>query len=75
MKCVFCKTGETALGKTTLTMERGESVVVIRNVPGDVCQQCGEAYLDEDQTDRVLQLAEKSFQSGQPVEVLDYLAA
>jgi len=69
MKCVICKIGKTTPGKTTFTLERGESVLVIRNVPRDVCQDCGEAYLDEDQTDRVMQLAEKAFNLGHPVKV------
>lgn len=75
MKCAICGQGETSPGKTTFTLERGESVVVVRNVPAEVCQDCGEAYLDEEQTDRVIQLAEKAIASGRPVEVLDYLAA
>lgn len=75
MKCAICGHGETSAGKTTFTLERGKSVVVVRNVPAEVCQDCGEAYLDEEQTDRVIQLAEKAIASGRPVEVLDYLAA
>lgn len=30
---------------TTLEIWRGEELVVIKDVPADVCQNCGEAYL------------------------------
>ena len=46
MKCVMCKGGELAPGKTTVKVQRGETLVIIKDVPADVCQDCGEAYLD-----------------------------
>lgn len=42
MKCVICKTGETRSGTTTVTLSRGETTVVIKNVPAEVCDTCGE---------------------------------
>lgn len=42
--CDFCR-GELAAGQTTLEFWRGEELLVIRDVPADVCQQCHEAYL------------------------------
>ena len=46
MKCVMCKGGELAPGKTTVKVQGGETFVIIKNVPADVCRDCGEAYLD-----------------------------
>ena len=48
MKCALCRTGETKPGTTTETYEIGGTVVVVRGVPADVCQQCGETYTNED---------------------------
>ncbi len=42
--CDFCG-GELKAGQTTLELRRGEELLVIRDVPADVCQQCHEAYL------------------------------
>ena len=42
MKCVICKYGETEPGTTTITLERDNTTLVIKNVPADVCQYCGE---------------------------------
>jgi YgiT-type zinc finger domain-containing protein len=53
MKCSICKTGETRPGKTTVTLQRGEGVVVMRDVPAEICKGCGEYYLDEATAHRV----------------------
>jgi YgiT-type zinc finger domain-containing protein len=45
MRCIVCKHGETEPGVTTLSVDRGGHVIVIRNVPADVCTTCGEEYL------------------------------
>lgn len=43
-KCDLCS-GTLEPGQTTLEFWRGEELLVIRDVPADVCQQCHEAYL------------------------------
>jgi YgiT-type zinc finger domain-containing protein len=45
MRCIVCKHGETEPGVTTLSVDRGGHVIVIRSVPADVCTTCGEEYL------------------------------
>src|SRR2546422_8301609 len=47
MKCVICQFGETEPGTTTVTLTRGETTVVIRDVPAQVCTTCGEEYVDQ----------------------------
>ncbi|MFN0049624.1 MAG: type II toxin-antitoxin system MqsA family antitoxin, partial [Cytophagales bacterium] len=47
MKCVICKTGETFSGQTNVTLQRTHSLVVIKNVKAEICDNCGEYYLDE----------------------------
>ncbi len=37
MKCVICKTGETAPGKVTVTLQRDEATVLIKDVLAEVC--------------------------------------
>ena len=41
--CTFCK-AVTTPGYSTFTVDLGKCIVVIRNVPSDICTQCGEAY-------------------------------
>ncbi|RKY09013.1 MAG: hypothetical protein DRP56_03285 [Planctomycetota bacterium] len=74
MKCVICKQGQTHDGLTTVTLERGCTTVVIKEVPAEVCENCGEYYLNEEVTEKVQRLAEQAFQQGVEIEVLRYAA-
>jgi YgiT-type zinc finger domain-containing protein len=74
MKCVICKQGQTNKGLTTVTLERGYTTVVIKDVPAELCENCGEYYLSEDVTEKVQNLAEQAFQHGVEIEVLRYAA-
>ena len=72
MTCVICKHGETHPGKVTVSLQREGATVIIKGVPGDVCENCGEYYLAEDVTDRVLSIAEEAVAKGAEVEILSY---
>ena len=74
MKCVICKQGQTHDGLATVTLERGRTTVVIKDVPAEVCENCGEYYLSEEVTEKVQNLAEQAFQHGVEIEVLRYAA-
>ena len=72
MKCVICKTGTTHPGKTTVTLQRGRTVVVICDVPAGICEDCGEYYLDDAVARRVYADAEHSFQRHVEVEIQSF---
>ena len=74
MKCVICKQGQTHDGKTTVTLERERTTVVIKDVPAEICENCGEYYLNEEVTQKVQQLAEQAVQQGVEIEILRYAA-
>jgi len=74
MQCVICKQGETRPGTATVTLERGGTTVVIKNVPADLCENCGEYYLSDEMTDRVLAMAETAVAQGAEIEVLRFAA-
>ena len=70
MECVICKNGKTRKGKATVTLERNVTVVVIKEVPAQVCQNCGEYYLDENMAKEVLKRAEQSVKNGSEIEII-----
>lgn len=74
MKCVLCRHGETRAGSTTVTLQRGATTIILKGVPADVCENCGEYYLSDDVTDRVLERAEKAARDGAEVEIVRYAA-
>jgi YgiT-type zinc finger domain-containing protein len=46
-KCYFCK-GKVADQQITVDYRWGDTLVVIKDVPAGVCEQCGEKYLSGD---------------------------
>ena len=74
MKCTVCKNGEAKPGTATVTLQRGETTVILKEVPADVCDNCGEYFLSSDVTARVLERAEAAVRSGAEVEILRFAA-
>ncbi|RLD66416.1 MAG: hypothetical protein DRI84_04850 [Bacteroidetes bacterium] len=74
MNCVICKHGETNIGLVTVTLQRGESSIIFREVPADVCANCGEYYLSEETTEKLLERAERAVQNGVIVEIQKFAA-
>jgi YgiT-type zinc finger domain-containing protein len=74
MNCVVCRNGDTRPGKVTITLQRGESTIILKNVPADVCENCGEYYLSEAIGEQVMARAEAAVQSGAEVEILRFAA-
>lgn len=74
MTCIVCKNGEPKAGYVTVTLTRGQSTVVFRGVPADVCDNCGEYYLSEAIAGDLLQRADSAVQRGAEVEIVRYAA-
>lgn len=74
MKCVICRTGETYPGKAIVTLQRRDTVVVIKDVPAQVCQDCGEYYLDDPVAQQVYAQADDAVKRRAEVEILRYAA-
>jgi len=72
MKCAICWQGETRPEKTTVTLQRERVTLVIKNVPADVCENCGKAYVDEATSREILHRAEEAAQAGVMVDVREY---
>jgi YgiT-type zinc finger domain-containing protein len=75
MKCVVCKQAETHPGNATVTLERNGVTLVIKGVPAQICPNCGEEYVDEQITRKLLKTAEEAIQVGVRVDIRDYVAA
>lgn len=75
MNCVICKQGETQPGRTTVTLDRGGFTRVVKNVPAQICENCGEEYLDEATTAVLLTSAEEAALVGIQMDIREYQAA
>ena len=75
MKCVVCKQGESRKGAATVTLERDRMILVFKKVPAEVCEVCGEEYVSEETTARLLAAVEEAARAGVQVDIREYVAA
>ncbi len=73
MKCTICKTGETEQGTTTVTLNRDDFTLVVKEVPAQICTNCGEDYVDSIVVRELLQLAERMAKNGSQVDIRKYM--
>jgi YgiT-type zinc finger domain-containing protein len=66
--------GQTREGLTTVTLERDGAALVVRKVPAQVCDNCGEAYVSADVTKRLLQSAREALRAGVEVDIREFAA-
>ena len=74
MKCIICRNSETHPGTTTVTFERNGFTFVVKDVPAQVCPNCGEDYVDEKVAGELLKSAEQMAAAGAQVDVRRYVA-
>lgn len=74
MKCIMCRNGDIVPGTKTVMLEQDKTIIVFKGVPALVCDQCGEAYTDEDITDRLLHMLEEEAQKGPKEAFIQYVA-
>lgn len=75
MKCPICKKGETLAGTATVTLERDNLTLVVKAVPAQVCENCGEEYVDEATTLELLSKLESEARAGTEINVRHFQAA
>ena len=75
MNCVVCRAGETRPGTTTVMLERDGIALVVRGVPAEVCENCGESYVSEREAAALLDTAEAAARAGVQIEVREFKVA
>ena len=74
MRCTLCKHGETQAGMVTVILQRGDTTVIIKGVPAQICENCGEYYPNDEITERVLSMAEEAVKKNVELEILRFAA-
>lgn len=75
MNCFYCK-GRTVETTTKFIVDLGNCVVIVKNVPARVCQQCGEASFSDDvakRLERIVDAVKKGIMSE--VAIVEYSQA
>ena len=73
-KCTFCK-GTPRDGISTFTVDLGNCIVIIRNVPSQICTQCGETYYSTEVMQQLYNIAQSMQQSMTEIAVVNYRPA
>jgi YgiT-type zinc finger domain-containing protein len=72
--CPICG-GTKRRGKTTFTVDLGFGVIVVRDVPALVCEQCEADWIDDRTAARLETLVNEARQRQRLVEVTAYQSA
>jgi YgiT-type zinc finger domain-containing protein len=70
MECSLCKSGNTNPGHVTVTLEKGSTIVLIKDVPAEICENCGHYYLSTEITKIVLETGQEAVKKGAELEVV-----
>jgi len=70
--CPVCHGGHKQPGRTTVTVELGFGVVVVRDVPALVCDLCGEDWLKDCVAEKLEQIVEQARLKHPVVEVANW---
>jgi YgiT-type zinc finger domain-containing protein len=60
MKCLACKHNHFRKGTTVLPIERGNTILLITDIPARICENCGETYIEEEIAQEVQDLANET---------------
>ena len=74
MKCAICRNGMTESGYTTVLFERNHTTLVYKNVPVEICNNCGEEYISSDVNKALLRHAREESDKGVTLELLRFAA-
>ncbi len=75
MKCLVCRFGEIEPGITTYNLNGEAMTLVVKEVPADVCDACGEGYLAPEVSERLNDIVEDAKRTGVEFMVRKYTRA
>ena len=70
--CMFCKCDTTKESTATHVVNYKGCVIVIKNVPCEECEQCGEKFYTDDVAERLEDMVNMAKKLMQEISVIDY---
>ena len=71
MNCVLCHNGLTEKGFVTVTLEKNNSIILLKNVPAEICGNCGHYYLSKEMTQEILHKGNEAISKGAELEIVN----
>ncbi len=75
MICPICRCGHTRPGLASVTLERDAMTLLFKRLPAQVCNNCGEEFIDETVTAKLLNTVDAAARDGVQVELRRYAVA
>jgi YgiT-type zinc finger domain len=69
---MFCKCDTVKESVTTHVVNYRNCIIVIKNVPCEECEQCGEKFYTDEVTERLEELVSAAKRLMQEISVIDY---
>ena len=70
--CMLCKCDTVTQSLTTHVVNYNGAIIVIKNVPCEECEQCGEKFYTDDVAEKLEKMVNTAKQMVQGIAVLDY---
>lgn len=71
MECFMCK-GELIEKKVNYMVDLGKTIIIIKDVPAKVCDQCGEQYFDDETSQNIEKIVNKLKDLSTEVTIINY---
>lgn len=72
--CPVCKNGVLKKGTTTVTIERNNALIIFKEVPAMVCNNCAAYFLDEKMSIDLYKRADDAIRRGIQLEIIKLTA-
>lgn len=70
--CMFCKCDTVKKSSTTHVVNYNNCVIVIKNVPCEECELCGEKFYTDEVAERLEMMVNAAKKMMQEISVMDY---
>lgn len=74
MKCAICRNGHTKPGTTTIVLQKDQSTLVFKEVPAEICENCGEKYVSSEVNAQLLEEAHDALERHVSLELREFAA-
>lgn len=75
MICTICTCGHTKPGFAGVTPERDAMTLLVKQMPAEIGENCGEEFIDEAASVQLLSTTEAAMRDGVQVELRQFAAA
>ncbi|HAN09683.1 MAG TPA: type II toxin-antitoxin system MqsA family antitoxin [Clostridiales bacterium] len=71
MNCFMCK-GSTENGIVNHVVDINGAIIIIKNVPANVCSQCGEVFFDNEVAKKIEIIVEQAKENHAEITIINY---